>query len=34
MVLDINKLKTQRVIHASYDATNITDYDTYREVVK
>ena len=34
MVLDINKLKTQRVIHASYDAGNITDYDSYREVVK
>jgi hypothetical protein len=34
MILDINKLKTQRVIHSSFDGSDITDYDSYKRVVK
>ena len=34
MILDINKLKTQRVIHSSYDSSSITDFQSYKEVLK
>jgi hypothetical protein len=33
MIMDINRLKTIRVIHASYDASEVTDYEAYRAVV-
>ena len=34
MILDINKLKTQRVIHSSYDSSSITDFQSYKTVLK
>lgn len=33
MVLDINKLKTQRIVNSSFDAKEISDYEGYKRVV-
>ncbi len=34
MILDINKLKTQRFIHSAYDPANFTTYDNWKSLVQ
>lgn len=34
MILDINKLKTQRMINSAYDPAHFTSYDHWKSLVQ
>jgi hypothetical protein len=34
MILDINKLKTQRTIHSAYDPANFTTHDSWKSLLQ
>jgi hypothetical protein len=34
MILDINKLKTQRTINSAYDPAHLTSYDHWKTLVQ